>query len=332
LGCCLPIIVVSDMKRKNRTRLTGRLAVLLGAGASRGAGGVTPHPPPLGSELFDQLALSYSMTWGRLSAPYKQLLRHDFEAGMAELWNTPDLSASPLFIDMSLYFTRFEPPADGRDRYSHLVEALKARHLLHRVAIATLNYECVLDIAASQAGTSLSYQSNDGKPPAGGLLILKPHGACNLLPAAKVITVGASKLIAAGGMSGFYDGDIEILESMAEVTERYAAGFGLPPVMSMYTRDKHSPVGRTFLDASRAQWRTWVRSCSAVLCVGARPVRWDRHVWGPIIERHATTWFVGGQDESYRGLVAELGPKVEYLGPTFAGASDAIAKCLDRFV
>ena len=246
---------------------------------------------------------------------------------MADLWEMPDLAPTQLFVEMGLYFTRFEPPRDGRDCYSRLAIALRARGLLSQVAVATLNYECVLDIATSHAGILVAHLVSNVIPPSGNLLILKPHGACNLLPDVNVFNIG---LVAAGGKSGFYDGPITVPPSLAAVNERYAQGLSIPPAMSMYTRDKHSPVGRTFLEHSRRQWRDWVRSCSHVLCVGARPVLWDEHVWRPIAERRAKTWFVGGQDDGFNALAAELGGNLEYLGPTFDGALGTILSNLDE--
>lgn len=189
--------------------------------------------------------------------------------------------------------------------------ALRAARLLHRVTIASLNYECVLDVAASRGGVPVAYGSRDGRPPPGNLLILKPHGACNLVPTANV---SGMTIQLAGGETGFFDGQLEVLPSLRAVHERYEQGFALPPAMSMYTRNKHSPVGRSFLEASRRQWSGWVRGCSAVLCVGARPVMWDQHIWRPIIDRQAPTWFVGGRDASYVELNTARAPWLDVRG------------------
>jgi hypothetical protein len=39
------------------------IAVLIGAGASFGAGGIAPHRPPLGAELFDRLQKEFPDSW-----------------------------------------------------------------------------------------------------------------------------------------------------------------------------------------------------------------------------------------------------------------------------
>ena len=88
------------MRRSRRTRLGGRLAILFGAGATFGAGDVSPYPPPLGDGLFAELEANYSATWGTLPNTMKDKLRSDFEEGMADIWNVPELASNQLFIDM----------------------------------------------------------------------------------------------------------------------------------------------------------------------------------------------------------------------------------------
>jgi hypothetical protein len=247
---------------------------------------------------------------------------------MAELWSRQFIQPQ-LFVDMGHYFTRFAPPRDGRDCYSRLVIALKARGLLSRVGIATLNYECVLDLAVLQQGLDVNYLTEGWEPRPGGLLVLKPHGACNLLPDVD-ISGDANTRMDAGVLSELYEGGIKAL-SLDAAHERYNNRFGLPPVMSMYMRDKRSPVAKSYIDEIRAMWGYWVQECSAVLCVGARPVLWDEHIWLPIMARKTTTWFVGGHDGDYSAFAAALGPKLDYVGREFDGAMAEILTRFDRF-
>jgi len=302
-----------------------RLAILVGAGASYGAGAITPYPPPLGNQLFDELARYYPQSWGQLPTEYQSMLRADFETGMDELWNHPDLAPSRLFIDMGVYFTRFDPPYDGSDCYSQLIRGLQLRGLVDRTVIASLNYECVLDCTVKPLGLLLAYLGD--VPPPGNIMILKPHGACNLIPQANVYGVA---LVAAGGSSGFYDGGLpQIPMSLPAVRELYANDFALPPMMSMYTRNKHSPVGRTFLDLTRRKWREWLDTCSVILVIGARPVLWDEHIWTPIIDSPAQVWFVGGKDTNYEELNKQLGSRLHYVGATFRDSMPALVRRLD---
>src|SRR5439155_1677733 len=111
----------------HRSALT-RLAVLFGAGASKGAGAVAPHPPPLGGELYDALVETFPDSWGALVTDEEDAaLRGEppFEPGMDMIWRASDERAQRLVIDMALYFTDFRPPADASDCYSEFFRALR---------------------------------------------------------------------------------------------------------------------------------------------------------------------------------------------------------------
>jgi hypothetical protein len=164
-----------------------RIAVLFGAGASKGAGNCQPTPPPLGGELFATLCDQFPSSWGNLPTASARAFEDDFETAMFELWNQEPPDRSRLIIDMAIYFSRFLPASDGSDLYGELLRTLVVRKLLRRTAFATLNYECIFDIAAGRLGRPVAYLSPE--PPKGHVLVWKPHGACNMPP-----SVGLGKL------------------------------------------------------------------------------------------------------------------------------------------
>jgi hypothetical protein len=157
------------------------IAFLFGAGASKGAGAIDPFPPPLGGCLYDELVEAFHDTWGALEEDERDTFGGDgpgFEAGMQLLWEKFDARASPAIVDMAIYFSRFRPPLDQSDCYSRLMISLNALGLVENVCAATLNYECLLEVAAARAGLAINY-GGEGRP--GVLGLLKPHGSCNFL-------------------------------------------------------------------------------------------------------------------------------------------------------
>ena len=60
------------------------IVFLFGAGASHGAVGVLPKPPPLGKDLYDALAMQYPDEWGAKSHLniWADKFRQDFEQTM----------------------------------------------------------------------------------------------------------------------------------------------------------------------------------------------------------------------------------------------------------
>jgi len=102
-----------------RGRTNPRIAILTGAGASYGAGDVTPSAPP-----SDQ---DYSLPWlhiiltpGSLAGEAAEAFHADFESAMVGLWESFSEGSSRLLIDMGTFFTRFEP-SGVEDCYSQLV-------------------------------------------------------------------------------------------------------------------------------------------------------------------------------------------------------------------
>jgi hypothetical protein len=119
------------------------------------------------SQLHRRLAASYSphcatnsqSSWGNLPTASARAFEDDFETAMFELWNQEPPDRSRLIIDMAIYFSRFLPASDGSDLYGELLRTLVVRKLLRRTAFATLNYECIFDIAAGRLGRPVAYLS-----------------------------------------------------------------------------------------------------------------------------------------------------------------------------
>jgi len=214
-----------------------KLAFLFGAGASKGAGAVLPHPPPLGAELYECLRSAFPRTWGTLHSELDGLFRENFELGMDAAWNQQIEDGAWLLIDMARYFARFDAATDGSDLYSRFTKLLTTSRIVDRAATATLNYECVLEIAASNGGLRIAYLAEE--PPPGNLLVWKPHGSCNFLPTSQVFNL---TLIA----KNFYEGRLRFL-SPPEVITLYEQGYPLPPAMSLFAPGKPTPVAPSFV-------------------------------------------------------------------------------------
>jgi len=72
--------------------------ILVGAGASYGAGNVDPHQPPLGKDLFDKLKSEMPDPWGDLPGDIQCALEKDFENGMCKI-GEKDSKNSPNYIN-----------------------------------------------------------------------------------------------------------------------------------------------------------------------------------------------------------------------------------------
>ena len=305
-----------------------RFAFLTGAGASYGAGRLLfldkegkliVKPPPLGLGLYQELALEYPETWGNLPQRYQRAIREDFEIGMSSVWDDLLGKVQRLMIDMGRYFSRFNPSADGSDCYSRLVTAIRSNNLLGRASFATLNYECVLDIAVCRAGLKISYAG--GARPAHNLSIWKLHGACNLVPKAHVynITIAAQHIL---------KGPVEPVQP-SEVRDRYDAGLAIPPLMSVYMPGKPTQVTNPLLPQVRAEWASWVAECDVVVTIGVRPNLQEDYVWRPITDSRAEVWYIGGKDGQYFDLEDCIGDRIRHFASTFDEGIDPLLARLE---
>jgi hypothetical protein len=294
-------------------------AFLIGAGASKGAGGIAPYDPPLGAELYGVLKREFPTSWGALSNNLDVLFRDNFETGMAELWDSQLDIGSRLIIEMAIYFSRFDPPLDGSDCYTRLIWRLKQSGLVPHTRIATLNYECVLDVAASRLGLKLTYLSDTVLP--NNITIWKPHGACNLIPNAQVYHLS---IVA----KGIYDGPLRAVD-LPEVRRLYDSGYALPPAMSLFAPGKPTPVARTWVDQTRRQWAEWAQGADVVVVIGARPLLEDAHIWEPIIDSSAEVWYIGGtSDSNYQTFQSQLGHRITHLADRFVQGFGPLARRL----
>jgi len=292
-----------------------RYAFLTGAGASQGAGKLVPKPPPLGHDLFKELASRFPRSWGDLPSQYASLLYRDFELGMQQIWERHLEWVPELMVSMACYFSEFNPSSDKSDCYSKLVATIAEAKWLERVAFATLNYECVLDVAASRAGVKIAYAA--ASPPKDNLMIWKLHGACNLLPSVHVYNTGFDG-------ESIFDGPIEPAD-LPMVRKRYQVeGLAVPPIMCVYMPGKPTQTVRRFLTQIRQQWAEWVKEADVVAIIGVRPNLVESYVWKPILDCQAEVWYVGGKDGNYPQLQDSVGDRLKYLASRFNQAIDQI--------
>jgi len=225
------------------------IAVLIGAGASFGAGGIAPHRPPLGAELFDRLQKEFPDSWvSLLDDDERKAFRGDppdppFETGMKMLWENNDERLPRLLIDMAIYFSRFRP--DGSPNcYAALLQLLMTTSRID-VFFCSLNYECVFEQIAEQVGLDLINLGRGRREEGRRACLYKPHGSCNYIDR---VTRNVRGTFGQTFHSYVYRDhpaltDFEVL-NCPDVETLYDTGVTVPPVMSLYEPTKHSPLIR----------------------------------------------------------------------------------------
>lgn len=300
------------------------LAILIGAGASYGAWQRGVLRPPLGDALFAALEDRFPETWGNLNARQREAFTESdsglgFEHGMQAIWDQ-EMQGLPtavpvqsLLTDMAVYFAEFRPPADGDDCYSKLIGCLRDRDLIgERLAVASLNYEVLFDLAAVGVGVGVSAKP---LPPArGGITVWKPHGACNLVP--EPVVAGNWQNIGVFRSPNMLVGGKVVAIPPRRVIELYASQRNIPPAMSLYAPGKHSPVAPDYIEEARRQWSEWARRAETVIAIGVRYVPDDGHIWNDVIRGTSDVWYLG-DDMSADKLSEQLGGRLVHLGSYF---------------
>jgi hypothetical protein len=298
-----------------------RIAILFGAGASFGSGNVNPYPPPLGANLYADLAEQFPQSWGSLPSEIAEVFeKNQFEEAMVAIWATPSALVQQLLIDMTIYFSRFRAGATRSDCYSQLIDVLTTTRLCRSTGIATLNYECVFDEIMARAGRSPTYLAP--KPTARQSVLWKLHGACNLLAPIEIYN---STMVS---VSHYYEGPIEVYP-LDRIGEKYGGGYSMPAAMSLFAKGKHTPVASNFVGIARDHWAQWVRRSDVSIIIGAHPNYGDAHVWSPIIEGRSLVWYVGGTEGGdYPEIADQLSSRLNVLGHTFLDALPSLLRRL----
>lgn len=299
-----------------------RVAVLVGAGASYGAGKGFNRQPPLGWALFPELTDAFPGTWGEV--PEHHLFEQNFEAGMAEVWGTLRADIVQLLLDMGLYFTQFRVVQNSDNAYVQLLHLLRDHGLLPSTTFASLNYETLLEQSAASTGMGVHEVPKRGHKDC--VTILKPHGSSHYFPAGNIVYDN----VRVSYSESYYDGPIAP-EDWSGSLRRYSQNF--PPAMSLYAAGKHSPVGQSFLAGVREQWRIAVMASDLILTIGVHPNMEDGHVWAPILTgSRSPVWYIGGRapEDPYLEAVSVLGSRFAHVAETFDQGLVELADKLEK--
>ncbi|MBI2871999.1 MAG: hypothetical protein HYY00_02270 [Chloroflexi bacterium] len=263
--------------------------VLFGAGASYGAGQVLPKAPPLGKDLYAELARYCPSSWGQLPNDIHTAFHAGFEQGMQILWDKYSTNIALLMRHMTLYLAQFRPDGSGRDLYSRFLNALNKHELAHQVLYSTLNYECVLELSASAMGKRVNYGGVEVDRNAIG--IWKLHGSCNFLSAG---IKASSGVLFSSGVA--FEGELKAVNPN-DAIEYCLSDMGLYPAMALYMNAKPVQVGQSVIHGLQRRWADVVRKANRLLVVGVRPYPGDTHIWQPLAECQGELGFVGPQPD-----------------------------------
>lgn len=258
-----------------------KILFLYGAGASYGSGPCHPNRPPLGNGpagLFAELSrrATFSEVLPPILAPK---FITNFEEAMSE-WLEDGFGYAParalaVIREMALFFLELCPLDNNLYiRFADLIARTRAD-----VALATLNYDLLLELALERVGFRVrSLHDAASLLPTGapGVPVLPIHGACNLVPSER------QDVRYVGGMmtqdAVLYDGPISRV-SLAEAIERCRTEGCFPPALAFFTPNKRTIVGARAFQERVEQWHSLVAWAEQIVIVGVHVNPNDKHIW-----------------------------------------------------
>lgn len=296
-----------------------KVVILFGAGASHLDGG--PGRPPLGDAgLFRELRSHYIDSWGLVPFELENEFGDNFEDGMEVVFEKGIGSLVELHKDMAVFFSRFTVP---NEPYHLLVDHYRTAIRSEEILLASLNYDCLLELAAGGCGLSTTYfQSSNG------IRFLKLHGSCNFIIDESMIKIGGK--LTTGPRAHFESGIMAVHPSeVSGILSRSK----FPPAMALYARGKPILTGSKQITELQKQYREAVSQTRAVLVIWAKPNPSDEHVWGPLKELDGTLAYIGNKAKYEEWMsIDRAGKDSVWLGNRFQDSLSSIFGFIDAYL
>ncbi len=253
------------------------ILTIFGAGASYGSFECKEgRCPPLGNKVFDDL-VQLGGAFSRLPPELHPIFREiGFEAGMALVADS-NASINPLQRELASFLVNFH--ITSNNTYYRLFREI--RSIASDLAVATLNYDMLIEQALIYNGIKYDYNASPGLVP-----LLKVHGSCNFLPE---IPPMASSVVM-HDVGEFYRG---FRTRIGENTEEILGWLKSPqnehvsPVMAMYNREKRVVVNSDLINKIQENFHARVAEAAHIFIVGVAYVPHDEHIWGALAKTRA---------------------------------------------
>lgn len=291
---------------------------LFGAGASYASNG-TNFQPPLGNQLFLILKKKFPSTWGQLPNAISSEFADNFERGMNIIWRQYSQVTGAFMKDLAIFFSKFGILRIKENLYGKIIETIKEKELLKDTVFATLNYDCLLEIASSLLGVKVSYCGPDDL---NSSIIVKLHGSCNFVPKDIQATLGVSYT---SGVSF----NSELAPIQPEDVEAWCySNNSLYPSMAIYTKDKPLQIGAPAIQSFQKYWQEETIKADKIFIIGVRPNLEDKHIWNCLTRTKSNIYFCGSQDD-FKDWQLDVERNDVFLGEHFENTINDILNLLE---
>jgi hypothetical protein len=258
--------------------------VLLGAGASFGSERDGVARPPLGENLFKEMAAAGSLA-SELPEDLANIFKSNFEIGMNALCEQFSKNIQRFQRELAEFLSSYSPTHDSL--YIKLIKKMGWKNTVY----ASLNYDLLFEQAAESLGIGSVYGNLKR---AGHARLIKPHGSSNFWPDMPAERITRSVFGAGGG--DVYRGPVKPIGLM-ETRERCRVDDSLSPAMSLYAKGKTVQICSDYVSWHQEQFVKACRSAKRIVIVGVKVVPEDTHIWGPISRCSSRINYFGNHDD-----------------------------------
>lgn len=290
------------------------ITLIFGAGASFGSFAGHPNRPPLGNNLFSEL-VKLNGAHAALDATQKEIfLNCGFEAGMATIANDSRI-INPLQKELACYLAEFQARPDNS--YVRLFNRLKL--ISNNIAIATLNYDLLIEQALVYNRIPFDYNGTNGATP-----LLKIHGSSNFLPELGTISIQGATMVNCGS---FVDGLRVNAASDANAVRSWCNDVrndAISPSLAMYEKGKRVVINNSLIRGIQDSYKKALAQSSHVAIIGLNYAEHDKHVWDPIASNGANILIVDPNPDSIIEWARKS--RINSINKIPSGFNDAILK------
>ncbi len=271
-----------------------------------------PKPPPLGSQLYKELASKFPMSWGMFPQDLRSQFDENFERGMGVLWDSGSHASPVLMQQMAVYFSEFLLPNTRKDSYSKLIDSLVPLRAIGSSIFSTLNYDRLLECALTMAGRKVVY-FNETATDSHQSIVWKLHGSCNFIPEDIKATRGVTF-----GSGVKWGTSLRAVSTPQEVRKFCYGNTALYPALAIYTKDKPIQIAPETIQRIQNWWTNAIAQSSQIVVVGVNPNPDDDHIWNPIAASPSRLVYVGNEKafSDWSTEYRESGESI-YLGNRF---------------
>jgi hypothetical protein len=217
------------------------------------------------------------------------------------------------------------PDDTGQNLYARLLAFLKTNGTLPAATFASLNYDCLLELAAAQLGLNVNYSARDDEPSA--VQVLKLHGSCNFIT--PELSAMRPHLTNPGSFLGSQLDVLSPRNLQNVLKDKFREGINhyFYPILSLYAVGKNTHIAPEKIQAFRNAWVEEAAQATHLAIIGVRFNSQDDHITDSVRATPAQTVLYVGSEADFEAWHS-LNPSCKHLGEkfdeSFAGLCNAL--------